>query len=365
MRVKKTRIIHLIADSGLTGAPIQLFNLLQNIDRKKYELLVVCPQGQLQQKLDTINVEYKTFEFNRSLFASRKLHKIIKPYIADQTIIHCQGVKAGYFGRGINKRLKLPLIYTEHNWTKDYTLPQNWRRIYQLKKLAHLDKYTTHTVAVSEAVRDFLVSQKITPRDKVSVIYNGVDFKKITKREDEDTIVIGTIGSFHKRKGFVYLLEAFAELKKHEKKKLLLKIIGKGPLSNFLKQHSVDLGINFDISWQEDVEDLTDFWEGINLYVQPSLDESFGMAVAEAMGYKIPVVATTAGALSEVVEDGGLLVEPANYSELADAIHNVIHNKLIREENVELAYKRVRENYTIKRMVENYETLYSKIISTD
>lgn len=362
MDKKKLRIIFLIADADLTGAPKQLLFLVKRLNPNEFEPVIISPNGYLTEQLDKLGIERYAFDFKRGMFANRKLLKVIKSLVNENTIIHAQGVRAGYFGRAINRRLKLDLIYTEHNWTKDYKLPQNWRRYYQLRQLKKFDNFTSKTVAVSNAVKDFLVENKIVPEERVQVIYNGVEFRKVARRQDRDPIVIGTIASLHKRKGLVYLFEALAKLKKQEKNKLILKVVGSGPQESFLKQHSVTLGVNFDIQWLGNMDDLTEFWEGINVYVQPSLDESFGMAVAEAMGYKIPVVATTAGALPEIVDEAGLLVNPEDSTQLVKAVHNVIHNDTIREDNIEKAYNIARDKFTVKRMVKEYEELYRNYI---
>jgi len=361
LRKKKVNIIFLIADSDFTGGPIQMLHLIENLDKRQFSFVVIAPSGFLIKKLKAGGIKSIEFDFKKRLFGVRKLNKIIKENLTNRDIIHCQGVKAGHFGRLANKKFKLPLIYTEHNWTKDYKLPQNWRAFFQLKMMKSMNKYTSHTVCVSQAVQNFLISKRIVTADDSSVIYNGVKFRDIKKREDEDPIVLGVIASLHKRKGLIYLFEAMSKLKNVRDKKIILKIVGAGPQEGFLKQHSVDLGINFDIQWLGVREDLTDFWSNINIYVQPSLDESFGMAVAEAMGYKIPVISTTAGALPEVVGDTGLLVEPGNSEELVKAIQNVINNKTIREENIERAYKKVKHYFSVDNMVAEYERLYLRV----
>lgn len=354
-------MIYFIADAGFSGGPIQLLHLLENLDKRKYSAVLISPKGFLSEKAEKLGFKWVKFDYNKGLFPVRlrKFSKILKECLTGQDILHCMGVKAGHFSRMANKKLQLPLIYTEHNWTKDYKLNQNWRAPFQLRMMKNLNKYTTYTVCVSEAVQDFLISKKITTEEESGVIYNGVVFGKIQRRKKYDPVVIGTIAALHKRKGIVYLLEAVSKLKKKSQHKIILKIIGSGPEEGFLKQHSVDLEINFDIQWLAEREDLSDFWSSINIYVQPSLDESFGMAVVEAMGYKIPVISTTAGALPEIVGESGLLVEPANSDEIVKAIENVINNVTIREENVEAAYKIVKKKFSVKRMVDEYDHLYT------
>lgn len=351
----------MIADAGFSGGPMQMLHLLENLDQKNFELIVIAPEGYISEKLKSNGIKYINFDYKKQKFLTNRVTKLIKQELKNRAILHCHGVQAGHFGKKANKKLKLPLVYTEHNWTKDYKLPQQWRAPMQLRMMKNLSKYTTFTVCVSHAVQEFLVKKKIVTYENSGVIYNGVDFKKMKKRNEMKPIVIGTIASLHKRKGLVYLFEAMAKIKKQGKYKMIAKIAGAGPEEVFLKQHSVDLGINFDIQWLGVREDLTDFWSNINIYVQPSLDESFGMAVAEAMGYEIPVIATTAGALPEIVQDAGLLVEPANSEQLVKAIENVINNKTIRQENIKKAYSIAVHNYAIKHMVGEYADLYNHI----
>ena len=361
----KIKIVYAIADAGYSGGPFQLLHLLEGLDREKFEMVVVSPEGFLSDKVKGMGIKHFEFNFKRGVQNIRKLRKLIKKEIKSDSpvIFHAQGVKAGSFLKKCNSRLGKTLVYTEHNWTKDYTLPQNWRRGYQLRALRRMSKYTTWTVCVSKAVREFLLEKGITDEENSSVIYNGVEFDKIEPKKTWDPIVIGTIASLHRRKGLVFLLEAIAKFREKNFEKIILKVIGEGPEEDFLKQHSVDLKVNFDIQWLGVKEDLSDFWSAINIYVQPSLDESFGMATAEAMGYEIPVVATTAGALPEIVQDGGLLVEPGNSDELAKAIENIASNKGVREENIKNARIRVKKLFSVNRMVGEYEKLYENLIS--
>lgn len=366
-RENRINIIFLIADAGFSGGPMQLLNLVENLDSKRFSSVIISPEGFLSERLSQKGIKHYEYDFKRRrfLFGKRRIKKIIAKALTGRDVIHCQGVRAGHFGRSINKKLNFPLIYTEHNWTKDYKLAAGWRKALQLRMLRKFSKYTSHTVAVSQAVQNFLVSNNIVTPEKVSVIYNGVKFNNVSRREDWDPIVLGTIASLNKRKGLVYLLDAVAKSKAKNEKKVILKVVGSGPQEAFLKQHSVGLGINFEIQWLGEREELEDFWSSINIYVQPSLDESFGMAVVEAMGYKIPVISTTVGALPEIVEENGLLVEPENSEQIEKAIENIVNNETLRKENVDRAYRKVKKNFTVEKMVEQYERLYERIMTND
>ncbi len=360
MNYKKIKIIFLIADSSLTGAPVQLLNLVKNLDKRYYELMVICPKGFLTQELKELNIHYKIFNFKKGLFQIKRLEKIIYKELKNRTILHAQGVTAGHFAKLANKSLKQYLIYTEHNWTNNYHLKSKFREILQLFLLKKLSRHVNKTVCVSGAVQQFLIKKKIVTEENSIIIYNGVNFPKRRKNLKYDHITIGSIASLEHRKGVIFLLEAIYRLKqdKNFNKKIIVKIIGKGNDESFLKQHAVDLGINFDIQWLGVTKDLSSFFSSINIYIQPSLDESFGMAVAEAMGAGIPVIASRVGGLPEVVGEYGILVEPRSSKALKNAILNVVNNKVKREENIKNGVKYVKTHFDVKGMAKNYADLY-------
>ncbi len=361
MNYKKIKIILFIADASVSGGPIQVLHLVSGLNKKQFDILVVSPKGFLSKELAKLKIPYKEFDFKKGLFQVKKLQKLIAPEIDKRTIFHVHGVTAGHFVKLANRKFKNILIYTEHNWTSNYHLKSKLREKLQLFLLKKLSRYTTLTVCVSQAVQEFLIHKNIVTQKNSIVIYNGVKFPRIIKRKNiSNPVILGTVASLEKRKGIVYLLEAIAKLKndKQFKKRIVLKIMGKGSEEGFLKQHAVDLGINFDIQWLGVNPDLSTFWSSIDVYVQPSLDESFGMAVAEAMGAKIPVVATQTGGLPEVVGQYGILVRSESSKDLALAIKRVVTNKVQRQDNVNNGYNHVKQEFSIENMVKNYTNLY-------
>jgi glycosyltransferase involved in cell wall biosynthesis len=66
-----------------------------------------------------------------------------------------------------------------------------------------------------------------------------------------------------------------------------------------------------------------ELYAGASLLVLPSLDEGFGLPALEAMALGVPVVASSRGALPEVLGDCGILIDPANVRDLADALEAV------------------------------------------
>jgi glycosyltransferase involved in cell wall biosynthesis len=100
-----------------------------------------------------------------------------------------------------------------------------------------------------------------------------------------------------------------------------------------------------------------------DVFVCPSLWESFGMILLEAMACKTPIVATKVASIPEVVGECGVLVEPRNPRALADGIRRLLDDKKNAKKLAQKAYSRLAQNFTVERMTDDYIKLYEKLIS--
>jgi glycogen(starch) synthase len=108
--------------------------------------------------------------------------------------------------------------------------------------------------------------------------------------------------------------------------------------------------------WQH----LAEWYRRAQVFVMPSFFESFGIACLEAMAFSVPVVATRAGGLPEVVEDGisGLLVPPGDPQSLAEAIITLLNDPAQRSRMGVAGHERVLESFTPDCVVSQMETIY-------
>jgi glycosyltransferase involved in cell wall biosynthesis len=112
------------------------------------------------------------------------------------------------------------------------------------------------------------------------------------------------------------------------------------------------------IPWRK----LMDCYRRAALFVMPSYYETFGISCLEAMAFGLPVVATRAGGLPEVVEDGvtGLLVPPGDSAALADAICRLLADADLRQRLGETGRERVVANFTAERVVQETMAVYER-----
>lgn len=199
-----------------------------------------------------------------------------------------------------------------------------------------------HILADSEATRRDLIELYGTPADSVSVLYSGVDERFEPVRDDAslrrvreaygigDGPYIFSLGTVQPRKNYARLAEALHRLDRPELKLVIAG--GKGWLQDPLYEQieSLRLGdlVQF-IGFAAD-EDLPALYSAARVFAFPSLYEGFGLPPLEAMACGVPVVASSASSVPEVVGEAGLLVDPLDVDDLAGALARALDDEALR-----------------------------------
>jgi glycosyltransferase involved in cell wall biosynthesis len=166
------------------------------------------------------------------------------------------------------------------------------------------------------------------------------------------------------RKGIRFLLEAAAQLKP-QFPDLKVVLAGDGFERPELVRLADQLGISPDVTflgWVPNT-DLPPYYRAAAVSVIPSLEEGFGIPAAEAMGCEIPVVASDAGGLPEVVENGvtGLVVPRGDAGALAQAIRSLLTNPQRRREMGQAGRARALRLFDWDRSAEQFEQIYREV----
>ncbi len=155
--------------------------------------------------------------------------------------------------------------------------------------------------------------------------------------------LIVSVGTLVPDKGFHYLLAALARLRDLD---WCLCVVGKGPELGALRKLARQLGLEERVHWLGRRDSAIPYLAAADLVVHPSLRESFGIAVMEAMSLSKAIVATRTGGIPEVVGDAGLLVEPAAPEALADAIRRLLQEPDLRSELARRAAEEIARRYS-------------------
>ena len=163
---------------------------------------------------------------------------------------------------------------------------------------------------------------------------------------------VGVVGGQPLRKGYLYLLQAWKELALPNARLLLRTDLTGYPVLQELvrSQPSVEM-VGY-------VPDIADFYRQCDVFVLPSVDDGFGMALYEAMANGVAAIATTHCGSSELLRSGvdSLIVEPFSSAQLAGALLSLYQSEDRREEIA----RRGRE--TITEMMRGQQSLYGEAI---
>jgi len=226
--------------------------------------------------------------------------------------------------------------------------------------------------AVSRHVETDLLRHGARP-DQVRVIPNGIDLADFdrrslqtseTVRRRPDELLIGCVGSLHARKGHQYVVRAMPEvLARFPAARLVL--WGDGSERSNLEQLSQALGVRDCVDFVGFSGNVPAGLRQIDLFIQPSLQEAFGIVILEAMAVAKPVIGTRIGGIPEVIEEGltGKIVPPRDPEAVAKAICELFEDKQRRTAMGCAGRTRVEREFQISKTVQSYERLYSELAS--
>jgi glycosyltransferase involved in cell wall biosynthesis len=374
--VKKTgriSVFEVIGDSSLTGAPRHLLTLIQHLDRRQFVVSVICPPGPLAIQLRKMRVTIFLVPMRGRADANaiRAITKLLKKYQPD--IVHTHGQRAGLVGRLAARGLPLKRVHTEHTYTPDFKLDNAVLHWGHLRAMEVLSRFTDHHIAVSEAVKKFLVTRKLAKPNRVSVIYNGIDRKtlKSSKIDTEDyrmkwgitqsDKVFGTVGSLNSTKDTTTLIRAFKRVNEKLPKSKLV-IIGSGPLRRSLEKLASSLDIKDKVVFTGALDSVTSAIKTFDIFILPSISEAFGLTLLEAMHAEIPIIATRVGGIPEIIIHNlnGVLVEPKNPKKLAAAILKLLNDRRLQKKIVG-NYSETLRKFTADKMAKSTEVVYREL----
>jgi glycosyltransferase involved in cell wall biosynthesis len=350
------------------GGQISLLELLKKIDRTKFKSIVVLSEaGKLQKAAEQINLDYKIismpaikplgiFSFIGAIW---KLVCFIKK--SQITLIHTNTSRATVYVGLATLVFDIPVVWHVRIPHSDGILDR------------YLASRSSRIIAVSQAVKRRFIWLK---KEKIKVIYNGVDTKIFSPRPannhirkdlnfaDED-VVIGTVGRISSEKGLEFLISAMKDVVKVYPRTRVL-IVGTGDMEYYraLKAKANGLSLSSNIIFTGFREDIPEILSCIDIYCLPSLTEGFNRTLLEAMACGLPIVTTSVGGNVEIVQDGlnGLLVPPRNPSALASAIIELLQNKTKAQKMGTEGRRVVEQNFNIQTNVNQIQELYFNLI---
>jgi len=356
------RIAHLGTQSGWRGGEQQQAWLAAGLQERGHSCLMICnSRGEMLDRapelgLEACGVRVRGEVGVTSVAGTAAALRRFRP-----DVIHLHDAHAVLIGSLAAKLARTPAVIASRR--VDFRINSRWKYTWAIDRI----------IAISSAIRSVLVDCGI-PEERISVVHSGIDlarFSEMPSREEarsrldlgDDRPVLGSVAALTDHKGHRFLLEAWSRVLADHPRAVLL-LAGTGELEKQLRQQAAGLpapgSVRF-LGFQADVPGLL---AALDLFVLSSHLEGLCTSLMDAMAAGLPVVATAAGGIPEVVEDGstGVLVPPRDPAALAGAILDLLADPGRRERLGGAGRESVRR-FDRTRTVEGTLAVYSEVLA--
>ncbi|MFN7984460.1 MAG: glycosyltransferase family 4 protein [Vicinamibacterales bacterium] len=227
-------------------------------------------------------------------------------------------------------------------------------------------------ITASEAIRQMLIGDGI-PANRVITVHEGIDVARLDAIPavnvhealwlPHQAPLVGNVAALVPHKGQRYLIEA-AHLVIQKIPDARFVILGEGELREHLEHLVHEHHLTKHVLLPGFRQDVIGCIKGFDLFVMSSVTEGLGTSLLDAMACHKAIVATRAGGIPEVVADGrnGLLVEPRNPHDLAQAVIALLEDHEGRARMADHGYARVSSRFTVARMVAETAAVYERLV---
>jgi glycosyltransferase involved in cell wall biosynthesis len=248
-------------------------------------------------------------------------------------VIHAHTPRTALVGRLAAQQAGVPFVYHVHSPAGHDSTRRvlNWiNALVERTAVRHADRL----IAVSPSVRDYMIGRGIAP-ERIVCVPNGVPAASHTveHRRPNGQWTLGMVALFRPRKGIEVLLEALAMLKSRGAN-VRLRAVGGFETAGYessIRQRAERLGLEGAIDWIGFTRSVNRELAKIDVFILPSLfGEGLPMVVLEAMAAGLPIVASRVEGvpLAVVHRETGLLVEPGSVSQLAQAVEEIVFDRV-------------------------------------
>ncbi|MCC5814982.1 MAG: glycosyltransferase [Leptospira sp.] len=354
-------ILHINASKEWRGGENQVLNLAIGLKKAKVpQIIMAQPNSPLAEKARNAGIEVVEF-LMRSEFdwkAIKKIRELVdthKVHIVHTHTSHAHSL--AFFAK--KKKDNWKLIVARR---VDFRINKSRFSLWKFQS-----NLIDMVVGVSRYIQRNLISDGMNPT-KTLTIHSGIDiskFKKLSSKEtlrkeldlDKKTLVIGIVAALVDHKDYPTFIQSIAKIKTNQP--FVALVLGEGSLKNKLLSQVEDLGIQDRIQFLGFREDVNDFYGLFDIFCLSSKEEGLGTSILDAMAAGLPIVATKAGGIPEMVihEKGGYLSEVGDSESLAQNFSFLLENASLRKKMGSFNQDRVEKfsyETTVKKTIQLY-----------
>lgn len=373
----KTKLLFLINDLGSGGAEKVLVNLVNHLDKRKYDITVrtVMNRGVNRQflnpevKYDSVfKIPFRGINYLYNLPKKFIYNKITKGDF-DIIIVYLHGILTKIVSHAPSTQKTINYLHFDMERTNFLkTFPNHEKMISTMKSYNAI-------VAVSKSVKTSFI--KMTGiKENLHVIYNTYDIKKIQQLAQEDikdyeldkkAIKICGIGSLNKRKAFDRTIRSLGKIKKENPNlNFQFFILGQGEELSLLKELIKKFNLENQVFLCGYQTNPYKFLKNSNLFVSSSIGEGFATVVVESVILGTPVLTTRTSGMEEILgsnNEYGIVVENDEQS-----LHEKLRFLLNNPNQINVYKEKIKKRksfFSMEKSVSDVENLIDKVLAHD
>lgn len=356
------KVLHVELGRHLYGGARQVAYLLDGIGRFGGEHTLVCGHDSeigSAVRSRSVRVERLPFRGDADLLFHRQLRRTIRAVNPDIVHVHSRrGDMLSLMAARAENRLRV------HSRRVDN--PPGWLDLRFKFPICH------RIITISEGIRTVLRNAGV-PASQLRCVLSAVDterYRPATSSQpireslgiEPGTKVVAVVAQLIQRKGHHVLLDALPSVLQRQPKLQVL-VFGKGPLEAPLKARVTAMGLNSVVRFEGFRTDMDKILPAMDAVVHPALMEGLGVSLLEAAASGVPIIASRAGGMPEIVLDGvnGMLVEPGDVMGLTEAMTRMLEGEELRRTQGVAARKHVLSKFAIPAMVEGNQRVYEEL----
>ncbi|MGH7773434.1 MAG: glycosyltransferase family 4 protein [Candidatus Binatia bacterium] len=367
------KICHLISGDLWGGAEVMAFHLLNGLQALPgVDLFVILlNEGRLSEELHGLGIP--TYVINESKRSFAEIAWIATEIVRKRAprIIHSHRYKENILSYLIANTLAKDavLVSTQHGMPEFYGgFPS---MVHRLKSALHYRLVASRferMVAVSLDIKESLVRDYGFQEKRIQIIHNGISIPETISRNFrmKDYLAIGSAGRFFPVKDYPFMVEVAREVI-GKTDKIRFELAGDGPMIGDIQRLIKTYGLEKHFLLRGFLNDVSVFYNGLDVYLNTSIHEGIPISVLEAMAYGLPVIVPKVGGLREIVTDGvdGYIVDARNPKEFAGRCLSLFENSTVRREMGHAARQRISREFATQRMIQNYTDMYVQLIRSN
>lgn len=380
------KIINLLSRMNIGGPSVHAVLLTKYLNDKDFTSMLVSGilsegEGDMSYLVDQYQIEHRTIKtLQREISPVDDVKAIIELYKLFKKekpqIVHSNLAKAGMVGRLAAWLAGVPVIlHTYHGHVFSGYFSSFKTSIYIL-----IEKYiallSTKIISVSEMIKKDICSvYKITSEKKVAVIPLGFELEKMESLDQyrgtfrtrfsipQDAPVIGIVGRITGIKNHELFVD-IANILLQQNRSIHFLIVGDGDLRKEIEEKVSILDIAENIHFTGWITETAKMYADLDMMLLTSKNEGTPVTVIEAMYYKIPVISSNVGGLSDLIDNTrtGFLINSLNAEDYIQDILKLVGSDLEREKMSQAAHEFIIDNFSINRLIADIRGLYTHLL---